>query len=169
MLWKLILLVTKDESLSKLKLVLSVLVLSISVSCTRQKTESNTPARSQPGVSQARHSVDVVKASSPETEIARNQTGDALVQLKIEKGYHVNANPPTFPYLKATEFDLAQHREYGELYRLSRSNHQKLSLRGKATGGLRRDDEHQSKSQGLTKPRNPGKQNLSGKTAGTSL
>jgi len=108
MLWKLIPLVTKDESLPKLKLVLAVLALSISLSCTRQKTESNTPAPSQPGVSQARHSVDVVKASSPETEIARNQTGDALVQLNIEKGYHVNANPPTFPYLKATELTLAQ-------------------------------------------------------------
>src|SRR6476646_6727604 len=108
MLWKLIPLVTKDESLPKLKLVLAVLALSISLSCTRQKTESNTPAPSQPGVSQARHSVDVVKASSAETEIARNQTGDALVQLNIEKGYHVNANPPTFPYLKATELTLPQ-------------------------------------------------------------
>jgi Disulphide bond corrector protein DsbC. len=99
--------VIKDGSLPKLKLVLAVIVLSISLSCTRQKTETNTPAPS-PGVSQARNSVDVVKASSPETEIARNQTGDALVQLNIEKGYHVNANPPTFPYLKATELTLAQ-------------------------------------------------------------
>jgi hypothetical protein len=97
--------VIKDESLSKLKIVLVVFLLSISPSCTRQKTETNAPAPSPPG---ARHSVDVVKASAPETEIARNQTGDALVQLNIEKGYHVNANPPTFPYLKATELTLAQ-------------------------------------------------------------
>jgi len=100
--------VIEGESLLKLKLVLTILVLSISLSCTKQKSEANSPAPSQPGVSQTRHSVDVVKVSSSETEIKRDQTADALVQLNIEKGYHVNANPPTFPYLKATELTLAQ-------------------------------------------------------------
>jgi len=59
-------------------------------------------------VSQARNSVDVVKVSAAVTEITRNQTADALVQVIIEKGYHVNANPPTFAYLRATELELAQ-------------------------------------------------------------
>ena len=99
---------TKEESLPKLKLVLAVLVLGISLSCTQQKTVTNAPAPSPSGVSPARHSVDVVKVSALETEIARSQTGDALVHLDIEKGYHVNANPPTFPYLKATELTLPQ-------------------------------------------------------------
>ena len=31
---------------------------------------------------------------------------NALVQLKIQSGYHINANPPTYPYLKATEVTL---------------------------------------------------------------
>lgn len=30
-----------------------------------------------------------------------------VVRLAIEKGYHVNANPPTFPYLIATELEIA--------------------------------------------------------------
>ena len=47
-----------------------------------------------------------MKVSTTITEIKRNQTADALVQLTIDKGYHVNANPPTFPYLKATEVEL---------------------------------------------------------------
>lgn len=52
--------------------------------------------------------MDVVKVSTTTTEIKRNQTADASLQLVIEKGYHVNANPPTFPYLKATEVEFPQ-------------------------------------------------------------
>ena len=36
-------------------------------------------------------------------EISKAQTADATVHLIIQNGYHVNANPPSFPYLKATE------------------------------------------------------------------
>jgi DsbC/DsbD-like thiol-disulfide interchange protein len=50
----------------------------------------------------------VVKVSTATTEIKRNQTADAVLQLTIDKGYHVNANPPTFPYLKATEVEFPQ-------------------------------------------------------------
>ena len=32
-----------------------------------------------------------------------NSSGEALVLLNIEPGYHVNANPATYPYLIATE------------------------------------------------------------------
>jgi len=33
------------------------------------------------------------------------------VPMKIKDGYHVNANPPTFPYLKPTELELPQSKE----------------------------------------------------------
>jgi len=36
----------------------------------------------------------------------RNSAGgqaEAVVKLSIQNGYHVNANPPTYPYLRATE------------------------------------------------------------------
>lgn len=51
-------------------------------------------------------SVDVVKASPDEVTISPGGTADAQVRLKIDSGFHVNANPPSFPYLKATELEL---------------------------------------------------------------
>ena len=51
-------------------------------------------------------STDVVKATPQETTLARGESGDAVVSLKIAEGYHVNANPPTYSYLKPTELEL---------------------------------------------------------------
>ena len=51
-------------------------------------------------------SVDVVKAMPQETTIAKGESGVALVRLQIKNGYHVNANPPSQSYLKATEIEL---------------------------------------------------------------
>jgi hypothetical protein len=41
-----------------------------------------------------------------ETTLAPGESGDALVHLQIQNGYHVNANPPSQSYLKATEIEL---------------------------------------------------------------
>jgi thioredoxin:protein disulfide reductase len=38
--------------------------------------------------------------------ISPGSTADLRVRLKIESGYHVNANPPSFPYLKPTELEI---------------------------------------------------------------
>ena len=51
-------------------------------------------------------SVNVVKATPQEITLTRGESGDALVLLKIANGYHVNANPPSYSYLKATELEL---------------------------------------------------------------
>ena len=51
-------------------------------------------------------SVDVVKATPQELTLTAGESGDALVKLVITSGYHVNANPPTFPYLKPTELEI---------------------------------------------------------------
>jgi len=42
-------------------------------------------------------------------------TGEAQVFLVIQEGYHVNANPATFPYLIATEVttDKVEGLEFG--------------------------------------------------------
>ena len=53
-------------------------------------------------------SVDVVQATPQEATIPRGESGDVVVPIKIKHGYHVNANPPSFPYLKATELELPQ-------------------------------------------------------------
>lgn len=52
------------------------------------------------------NSVDVVKAMPQETTLAPGESGDVLVRLQIQNGYHVNANPPSQSYLKATEIEL---------------------------------------------------------------
>ena len=52
-------------------------------------------------------STDVVKVTPEELTLAKGQSAYAVVRLQIQSGYHINANPPSFPYLKATELELA--------------------------------------------------------------
>lgn len=51
-------------------------------------------------------SAKVVKAFSQPAEIAAGQSGEANIRLMIQDGYHINANPPTYPYLKATALEV---------------------------------------------------------------
>jgi thioredoxin:protein disulfide reductase len=52
-------------------------------------------------------SVDVVEAHPQETTIARGESRDVVMPITIATGYHVNANPPSYSYLKATELEIA--------------------------------------------------------------
>ena len=51
-------------------------------------------------------SVDVVKPTLQPVTLAAGESGEAVIALQISNGYHVNANPPTFSYLKATELEI---------------------------------------------------------------
>ena len=42
-----------------------------------------------------------------EATITKGQSGEAIVRLKIDHGYHVNANPPSFPYLIPTQLQIS--------------------------------------------------------------
>lgn len=53
-------------------------------------------------------SIDVVKAEAQPASINAGSSGEAIVRLTIQKGYHINGNPPTYRYLKATELEIAQ-------------------------------------------------------------
>jgi len=66
--------------------------------CTKPTAESTQP----PLIA----STDVVKATPEELTVAKGESSYANVRLQIQKGYHINANPPSFPYLKATELEL---------------------------------------------------------------
>jgi len=66
------------------------------------KVPTNTTEAEPPRI----NSVDVVKAMPRETTLMKGESGDALVRLCITHGYHVNANPPSQSYLKATEIEL---------------------------------------------------------------
>jgi len=81
----------------RLPLLLLILVLTACAKAPTNPTENESPAIK---------SVDVVKAMPQETTLAPGESGDALVRLQIQNGYHVNANPPSQSYLKATEIEL---------------------------------------------------------------
>lgn len=51
-------------------------------------------------------SESVVSVSAQLLEIPAGGSAEATVRVTIKRGYHVNANPPTFPYLKATTLEI---------------------------------------------------------------
>jgi len=69
--------------------------------CSRRPTDlqANSPSATEKRVSSA----DVVKAVAQPVEIMAGASAVASIRLEIQSGYHVNANPPSYPYLKATE------------------------------------------------------------------
>ncbi len=68
------------------------------------------PARSTPTESSATtsrvSSVNFVKAAVGEVQISAGGSADAIVRVTIQSGYHINANPASDSYLKATELAL---------------------------------------------------------------
>jgi DsbC/DsbD-like thiol-disulfide interchange protein len=51
-------------------------------------------------------SENVVKVEAPAVEINAGALTEVIVRLKIDDGYHINANPATFPYLIPTQLDI---------------------------------------------------------------
>lgn len=51
-------------------------------------------------------STDVVKVSAQPVTITAGNSAEAIVRAEIQSGYHINANPPTYSYLKATEITI---------------------------------------------------------------
>ena len=47
-----------------------------------------------------------MKVAPEEVTISPGSSADARIRLTIDKGFHVNANPPTFAYLKPTEIEV---------------------------------------------------------------
>ena len=76
----------------------------LSIACAKAPT--NNPAATNANDQPAINSVDVVKANPQQVTIGAGESGEVVVRLQITNGYHVNANPPTFSYLKATELEL---------------------------------------------------------------
>jgi len=70
--------------------------------------QSNTPSNVSTESPEGRRiaSVDVVKVTPEEVTISPGSSADARIRLTIDKGFHVNANPPTFAYLKPTEIEV---------------------------------------------------------------
>jgi len=77
----------------------------LGLACSRP---ANTDPPATTGATQGRRisSTDVVKINTEPVTIVRGASVDAPVRLKIDNGFHVNANPPSYSYLKATEIEL---------------------------------------------------------------
>ena len=81
----------------------------IFLSACSQPQTSNSGANAAPGdsgqiqTSSEAAPADVVRADAPAVEVKAGGSAEAAVKLTIAQGYHINANPPTFSYLKATE------------------------------------------------------------------
>ena len=78
-----------------------LLLSSVLFGCAKAPTVSNND-KEPPSI----NSVDVVKAQPHEATLAPGESGEMLVLIQITTGYHVNANPPSQPYLKPTELEL---------------------------------------------------------------
>ncbi len=76
------------------------------MACAKAPADKVESTSSPAGVPPQIASTDVVEATPQETTLARGDSGEVLVPIKIANGYHVNANPPSFPYLKATELEI---------------------------------------------------------------
>ena len=85
-------------------------MLLVSAACSKpasnSASESANAATSSPSP-QKITSEGVVKATAQRVEIPAGGSAEATVRLTIQSGYHVNANPPTFPYLKATVLEIS--------------------------------------------------------------
>jgi hypothetical protein len=86
--------------------ILIALVLLLSAACAKRAGDTNQSAAAGTNEPPRIASTDVVKATPEELTLAKGESGYAIVRLQIQNGYHINANPPTFPYLKATELEL---------------------------------------------------------------
>lgn len=63
-----------------------------------------TPAAASPA--QRITSESVVKVEAQPIEIPAGGSAEAVVRVNVQSGYHINANPPTYPYLKATALEI---------------------------------------------------------------
>jgi cytochrome c biogenesis DsbD-like protein len=87
------------------KLLIIVLCLAVGA-CSKPQPPSNTEQRREVT------SVGVVKVATPETSLAKAGSGDAVVRLTIDNGYHVNGNPPSFSYLIPVELQISPSHDF---------------------------------------------------------
>ena len=81
-------------------------MLFFSAACSRPAPNSASEPTASPAT-QRITSEGVVKAVAQRVEIPAGGSAEATVRVTIQSGYHVNANPPTFSYLKATALEIS--------------------------------------------------------------
>ena len=87
----------------RLKLVIgSGFLLVVMLGCSKPGNPPATPEPEPPRIT----SQSVVKVTAEPVEIGAGQANEGVVKINTQSGYHINANPASFAYLKATELDL---------------------------------------------------------------
>jgi DsbC/DsbD-like thiol-disulfide interchange protein len=76
--------------------------------CNNSKQPGAEPGASNTAQPKRIASENVVKVEAPAAEINAGASTEVNVRLKIDNGYHINANPATFPYLIPTELNIPQ-------------------------------------------------------------
>ncbi len=84
-------------------------LLFICAACTRNAppAPAGTPAPDAATPTVTPPPAPIVRASADALTIKAGASGTAQVRLQIAAGYHINANPATFSYLKATVLEVA--------------------------------------------------------------
>ena len=88
--------------MNRVKTIVLVVAMLVAAGCSRP-AERATGGNNEAG---RIASADVVEVTPQEATIAAGESGELVVPIKIANGYHVNANPPSFSYLKATELQI---------------------------------------------------------------
>ena len=89
-----------------MRLVVTI-ALGLSVLVSTACSKSNQNAGSASATPEPRITSDsVVKVTADPMEVAAGQSNEAFIKINTQSGYHINANPASFEYLKATELDL---------------------------------------------------------------
>ncbi len=89
--------------MNRLKLVLVTgILVCVASACAKTGDPAASPSPEPPRIT----SESVVKVTAEPVEVVAGQRNEAVVKLNIQSGYHINANPASFEYLKATEVDL---------------------------------------------------------------
>jgi hypothetical protein len=83
---------------------LTLLILPALAACS--KTPTDDPSKSATPAAQRISSETLVKAEAQPVELPADGSADVIVKVTVQNGYHINANPASFPYLKATELEI---------------------------------------------------------------
>lgn len=100
--------------LRSIVILINVVMMLALTACSRSSQNSPTTSStesSQPAAVPKITSESVVKVAVHEVEIPAGGTADGVVRLTIQTGYHVNSNPPSYSYLKATELEMEDTAE----------------------------------------------------------
>lgn len=92
---------------TRLAFVCLLLLLSLSACSKPAENSASVPAPAASPTREKITSESVVSVAAQPVEISAGGSAPALVNVRIKSGYHTNANPPTYPYLRATELEVS--------------------------------------------------------------